>query len=249
MRAQLSLPNIPVIPLFSAIPYKIGITTRSAPLARSKATASASSAKGKERERPIFPPVPLSADELEMTLRRRLSIKAKIYGQQQRNDSIFGSVARTDVEHFLGKDAVKAGEKGKGKGKASSGAKRPPVEMEVAEKEWVWADEVSGFADEKKRDANAEDVKENGEKGDAHERSGKDSESRPSVDGAGGSDGDRKGMWVQRATIHSTFSLSCPPTFQVRHIDCQVCLLSILVSCDSALSRMTDFVSFSIRSH
>ena len=43
-----------------------------------------------------------------------------------------------------------------------------------------------------------------------------------------GDDPDAKGVWVQRATFHSTFSLSCPPAFALHNVECSVRPSSVL---------------------
>lgn len=51
VQIELELPNIPVLPLFSDIPYAITITTTSAPLSKAKADAHPA-------DKPVFPPLP-----------------------------------------------------------------------------------------------------------------------------------------------------------------------------------------------
>ena len=67
---QLAIPNIPVLPLFSDIPYTVTVRTTSAPTTRAKAEAH-------PPDKPVFPPVPLAPDDLEFALRRHLKIRAK----------------------------------------------------------------------------------------------------------------------------------------------------------------------------
>ncbi|KAI0757927.1 hypothetical protein C8Q74DRAFT_1319879 [Fomes fomentarius] len=143
VEVELSLPDIPVLPLFSTIPSRTRLPV----------------------QRPSFPPVPTSGDELEFTLRRRLELSAQRYGMGR--SFRIASVSKRDVAEFLGKDAAKG-----------AGGTRASVEKDVPGRVWVWEDEL---------DAQRE----------------------------------RRGVWVQRATFHSTFTLTCSPTSAIESIQCQ----------------------------
>ena len=67
---QLALPDIPVLPLFSDIPYIITVTTTGAPISSEKASAD----KGT-----TFPPLPRDPHDLEFELQQRLQLRADIF--------------------------------------------------------------------------------------------------------------------------------------------------------------------------
>ncbi|KAI1783735.1 hypothetical protein LXA43DRAFT_1077589 [Ganoderma leucocontextum] len=123
VHVELSLPDIPVLPLFSDIPYTISITTTTPPQPHREQDASGGPCK------PVFPPVPQSADELEFTLHRRVKLRAKFM-----HVSLSG-----DVALFLGR---------KRENERAGGP--APVESELPEKEWAPVDvEAALIADEK----------------------------------------------------------------------------------------------------
>ncbi|KAI0684386.1 hypothetical protein C8Q76DRAFT_788686 [Earliella scabrosa] len=112
---QLAIPNIPVLPLFSDIPYTITVRTTSAPIARSKAEAH-------PPDKPFFPPVPASAHDVEFTVQRDVRIRAQY---------MVGSASET-VAHFLGGKAKQGG--------TSKSYARPPVDVEVPQRVWLSLD-------------------------------------------------------------------------------------------------------------
>ncbi|KAI1791734.1 hypothetical protein LXA43DRAFT_888775 [Ganoderma leucocontextum] len=69
VHVELALPDIPVLPLFSDIPYTITVTTTSAPLSREKANA----------DKAIYPPVPHDPHEIEFDLHQKLLFRAQDY--------------------------------------------------------------------------------------------------------------------------------------------------------------------------
>ncbi|KAI0741772.1 hypothetical protein C8Q80DRAFT_1110257 [Daedaleopsis nitida] len=69
VEVELALADIPVLPIFSTIPYSISVTTTSPPLSRSKANALPA-------DKPVFPPVPASPHDMEFKLNRRLKLTA-----------------------------------------------------------------------------------------------------------------------------------------------------------------------------
>ena len=77
VRVQLALPDIPVLPLFSDIPYIITVTTTSAPLAREKASA----------DKATFPPLPRDPHELEfeVPIERSSWVALRIYPSSHTN--------------------------------------------------------------------------------------------------------------------------------------------------------------------
>ncbi|KAI0691288.1 hypothetical protein C8T65DRAFT_670562 [Cerioporus squamosus] len=83
VKVELSLPDIPVLPLFSAIPYIVHVETTTPPQTYAKAG---------ESSKPIFPPVPTSPHEINFKLRRRLQMRAEIQG----------SISTADVVTILG---------------------------------------------------------------------------------------------------------------------------------------------------
>ena len=114
---QLAIPDIPVLPLFSDIPYKITITTTSAPLAREKAHADKDKGKGTTS---TFPPLPRDPHELEFELEQRLQLRADIFKGRE------GKASHT-VATILG------GKKDKEKGKGAP----TKIDIELPEREWV----------------------------------------------------------------------------------------------------------------
>ncbi|KAM5536525.1 hypothetical protein V8D89_009802 [Ganoderma adspersum] len=70
VHVELALPDIPVLPLFSDIPYIITVTTTGAPIAREKASAD----KGT-----TFPPLPRDPHDLEFELQQRLQLRADTF--------------------------------------------------------------------------------------------------------------------------------------------------------------------------
>ncbi|RPD67563.1 hypothetical protein L226DRAFT_499814 [Lentinus tigrinus ALCF2SS1-7] len=163
VKVELSLPDIPVLPLFSAIPYTVYVETTTAPQTRAKAG---------ESSKPIFPPVPASPHQIDFRLRRRLQVRADIHG----------NISTADIATFLG-----------GKEKERDKAF---IESHVPEKEWV---PFGRLADGKVASKTPEKA------------SGSSGEKL----------GDAQGVWVQRASFQSTFTLSCPPTFGVQNIQCE----------------------------
>ena len=115
VRVQLALPDIPVLPLFSDIPYKITVTTTSAPLAREKAHADKDKGKGTTS---TFPPPPRDPHELEFELEQRLQLRADIFKGRE------GKASHT-VATILG------GKKEKEKGTSTK------IDIELPEREWV----------------------------------------------------------------------------------------------------------------
>ncbi|TFK85458.1 hypothetical protein K466DRAFT_601153 [Polyporus arcularius HHB13444] len=109
VHVELSLPDIPVLPLFSDIPFTIRVTTTTAPLARSKADASPS-------DKPVFPPVPVVPDGVQFVLERKVKLRANVFTDKSSRDAAV----------FLGKR--KSGIRGGCAG---------PIETEPAVKEWV----------------------------------------------------------------------------------------------------------------
>ena len=79
---QLSLPDIPVIPLFTDIPFTLDIKTTTAPLSRAKAD---DHLMGK----PIFPAPPSTHSELSFRLTRQLKIRARGYSSFSETDDAF----------------------------------------------------------------------------------------------------------------------------------------------------------------
>ncbi|KAI0737846.1 hypothetical protein C8Q80DRAFT_1114565 [Daedaleopsis nitida] len=111
VEVELALPNIPVLPLFSTIPYTIHVRTTSAPLPHSKLPA----------DRPVFPPVPSSAGEIDFRLHRSLKIRA-----EHRRENPTGDVAvflgRRLIDRLIDKD---------------KDGREPPVEVDVPAREWA----------------------------------------------------------------------------------------------------------------
>ncbi|KAI0675742.1 hypothetical protein C8Q78DRAFT_346210 [Trametes maxima] len=70
VRAELSIPDEPVFPLFSPIPVVIKVQTTTPPTARHKAEAI-------PLDKPIFPPAPDSYSKLEFKLQRKASLSAQ----------------------------------------------------------------------------------------------------------------------------------------------------------------------------
>ncbi|KAI0658706.1 hypothetical protein C8Q70DRAFT_1054840 [Cubamyces menziesii] len=70
VEVDLRMPDIGTFPLYVPIPFEIDITTRSAPLPRSKADAY-------PRDKPVFPPVPTAYHLLEFKLRRHVHISMR----------------------------------------------------------------------------------------------------------------------------------------------------------------------------
>ncbi|PIL33878.1 hypothetical protein GSI_03584 [Ganoderma sinense ZZ0214-1] len=106
VHVELSLPDIPVLPLFSDIPYAITVTTTTPPQPRRSPEADPAGSK------PLFPPVPQSADELEFALHRTVRLRAKYMRASESGD----------VALFIGKKRVLGS---------------APVETELPEKEWT----------------------------------------------------------------------------------------------------------------
>ncbi|RPD67561.1 hypothetical protein L226DRAFT_566250 [Lentinus tigrinus ALCF2SS1-7] len=109
VHVELSLPSIPVLPLFSDIPFTIRITTTTPPASRSKADASPS-------DKPLFPPVPLLPNGIQFSLLRKVRLRAKMFTDR----------SSKDVAVFLG-------EKKSGQPYGCAG----PVETVPPVKEWV----------------------------------------------------------------------------------------------------------------
>ncbi|KAI0793699.1 hypothetical protein C8Q74DRAFT_1445288 [Fomes fomentarius] len=217
VEVEISLPDIPVLPLFSAIPYTVRVITTTAPLSPPKDPTSATSptspmspttpttplsaisftsTSSKGKETAIFPPVPTSADDVELKLRRTIRVGTRMFGvsgmSPYHSVTAFTSVITTDILAILGKDANQAS--------SERSASRPTVEREIAETEWVWID------------------------GDSESAGVSDSKKVRREKGASTSTADRKGVWVQRAAFHSTFTLTCPPTFTTQTLHCEYML-------------------------
>ncbi|KAH9937914.1 uncharacterized protein BXZ73DRAFT_100129 [Epithele typhae] len=112
VEVELSLPDIPVLPLSAVIPYTISVTTETPPLTRAKA-AGLSSDKG------VFPPIPTTPDAVEFKLRRRVKIMAlKI-----------NSKSHKDICLFPGEKAAEKERK--------DGTLRPPTAAKVSPGEFV----------------------------------------------------------------------------------------------------------------
>ncbi|TBU44365.1 hypothetical protein BD309DRAFT_40979 [Dichomitus squalens] len=71
-RVVLSIPDVPVLPLFAELPFVIDITTTTAPLARAKADAL-------PPDKPIFPAPPVAHSEIQFRLYRNLVLSPKGY--------------------------------------------------------------------------------------------------------------------------------------------------------------------------
>ncbi|PIL28281.1 hypothetical protein GSI_09569 [Ganoderma sinense ZZ0214-1] len=83
VKVELALADIPVLPLFSDIPYIITITTTGPPVAREKASAEKSS----------FPPLPRDPHELEFELQQKLQLRADIFkGSEGRASSTVATI-------------------------------------------------------------------------------------------------------------------------------------------------------------
>ena len=109
--AKFKLPDIPVLPLLTDIPYSISITAVSAPMTQ---------AKSPPPDKPLFPAVPMGPDGVEFKLHRRLRIRTKV----------FSTRAGNDISCFLGKGAAEERNKTPGK-------PRPPVDVEIPPREWI----------------------------------------------------------------------------------------------------------------
>lgn len=132
-------------------------------------------------------------------LRRRLELSAQRYGMGR--SFRIASVSKRDIAAFLGKDAAKG-----------AGGTRASVEKDVPGRVWVWEDELDGQRERKEE-----------KKLDAKQRGNDEKPNQqPTEEGKKGKGGERRGVWVQRATFHSTFTLTCPPTFAIESIQCQV---------------------------
>ncbi|TBU42929.1 hypothetical protein BD309DRAFT_961800 [Dichomitus squalens] len=69
VHVELAIPNIPVLPLFSDIPYAITITTITAPSSRAKS-------REHNSDQPSFPPVPRDPHDIKFGLYQSLVIRA-----------------------------------------------------------------------------------------------------------------------------------------------------------------------------
>ena len=87
---QLLVPNIKAFPINTELPFKIRITTKSAPLTRAKADEH-------PMGKPIFPELPVSYTEIQFRLNRWLRIQTQ---------GIASTTSRTDVTCFLGDGMV-----------------------------------------------------------------------------------------------------------------------------------------------
>ncbi|KAI0800098.1 hypothetical protein C8Q74DRAFT_1214134 [Fomes fomentarius] len=122
VRVELALPDIPVLPLFSDIPYAITVITTSAPLSKAKADAH-------PLDKLVFPPVPAAPHGLEFALHRNLTIRAKW----------MRATSSAAVAHFLG-------------GRESDRKNLGAVGFEVPAREWVPLDAITGANSEKGKD-------------------------------------------------------------------------------------------------
>ncbi|KAI0691289.1 hypothetical protein C8T65DRAFT_745494 [Cerioporus squamosus] len=109
VHVELSLPNVPVLPLFSDIPFTIRVTITTAPLPRSKADACPS-------DKPLFPPVPAEPKGVQFLLQRKVKLRAKAFTDN----------SSRDVAVFLGERRA-----------GLPGGCAGPVEVEPVVKEWV----------------------------------------------------------------------------------------------------------------
>ncbi|PIL33882.1 hypothetical protein GSI_03588 [Ganoderma sinense ZZ0214-1] len=134
VHVELSLPDIPVLPLFSDIPYTVTVTTTTPPQPRRDSEADPAGSNSNSNSKPLFPPVPQSADELEFALHRMVRLRAKF----------MRASASGDVALFLGKKRV-------------LGSGVAPVEMELPEKEWTTAGSALVDDGEKKSEKGSED--------------------------------------------------------------------------------------------
>ena len=103
------LPSIPVLPLFSDIPFTIRVTTTTPPIPQSKADAYPS-------DKPLFPPVPVYPNGIRFVLHRKIRLRA----------NAFTDKSGKDIAVFLG-------ERISGQPFGCAG----PIEMELPVKEWV----------------------------------------------------------------------------------------------------------------
>ncbi|TBU44360.1 hypothetical protein BD309DRAFT_40846 [Dichomitus squalens] len=78
VHVELALPDIPVLPLFSDIPYSITVTTSTPPLSRAHASEHSS--------KPVFPPVPRKAQEIDFVLHCFLKLRARLSTGKANND-------------------------------------------------------------------------------------------------------------------------------------------------------------------
>ncbi|KAI0691290.1 hypothetical protein C8T65DRAFT_670569 [Cerioporus squamosus] len=86
---ELVFPDLPVLPLFTDIPFIINVTTTTAPLTRAKADAHPDN-------KPIFPPPPAIHSEIDFRLVRHMKVRAK----HRSRESI------DDVAYFLGANTI-----------------------------------------------------------------------------------------------------------------------------------------------
>ncbi|RPD67560.1 hypothetical protein L226DRAFT_529885 [Lentinus tigrinus ALCF2SS1-7] len=89
VQVELLLPDMPVLPLFTDIPFIINVTTTTAPLTRSKADAH-------PENKPIFPAPPAMHTEIDFRLMRIMRIRA----EHMAAESI------EDVAYFLGANTI-----------------------------------------------------------------------------------------------------------------------------------------------
>ena len=68
----MSIPDVPVLPLFAELPFVIDITTTTAPLTRTKADAL-------PPDKPIFPAPPVAHSDIQFRLNRSLSLTPRGY--------------------------------------------------------------------------------------------------------------------------------------------------------------------------
>nr|VWO99828.1 Structural maintenance of chromosomes protein [Ganoderma boninense] len=134
VKVELALPDIPVLPLFSDIPYTITVTTTGPPLAHEKADTD----KGKGS----FPPLPRDPHELEFELQQRLQLRAGVFNGKEGR-------ASSTVATILG-----------GKKEKSKRA-QVAVDVELPEREWAPA-HASLVADDKEKGKEKASVHEEG---------------------------------------------------------------------------------------
>ncbi len=103
---------------------------------------------------------------------------------------------------------------------------RVPVDCEFPQKEWVPVG-MQQHGREKQRPG-AESASGSGSRSHSANEKGEEA----------------KGVWIQRASFHSVFTLRCPPTFGVQNIQCEVRLASHPHICERVVWLRSRFIQY-----
>ncbi|OBZ65059.1 hypothetical protein A0H81_14949 [Grifola frondosa] len=137
VKAELTLPAVDVLTLFAPIPLTITVTTTTAPTKHRDAESSTSS-------KPIFPAPPAAPTDLELTLHRRVHIRAKVFAAtcEQLVVALHAPPVHVDVEgpdkEWVSADTIekpetdKKGAKGDGDGEKGVWVQRVTMRLAVS---------------------------------------------------------------------------------------------------------------------